>query len=309
VKLSKEFKVGALALLCFGLLYYGFNFLKGVNFFAPAHQYVIMYDKVDGLTESNPVQINGLTIGRVRTIRIVPEKNFQLAVTIDVNKDITITDSTVAYLSSTGVLGPKDIILKIGKGTKILQSGDTIPTGEIEDMMSMISKKAKPLADSVEYTIQYLNKMLKEYGEMGSEIKKILQNTQSMTASFGGIAADNRQNIKLTMDNAAKMSSALAESQKKLDPMLAKFNTFADSLNALKLASTVNKANSLVGEMSKMMLAINQQKGTAGKMIYNDSLYQNLNKSLTSLDSLLVDFRKSPKRYVHFSLFGKKEKK
>jgi phospholipid/cholesterol/gamma-HCH transport system substrate-binding protein len=130
-----------------------------------------------------------------------------------------------------------------------------------------------------------------------------------MTASFGGIAADNRQNIKLTMDNAAKMSSALAESQKKLDPMLAKFNTFADSLNALKLASTVNKANLLVGEMNKMMLAINQQKGTAGKMIYNDSLYQNLNKSLTSLDSLLVDFRKSPKRYVHFSLFGKKEKK
>lgn len=309
MKLSKEFKVGALALVCFGLLYYGFNFLKGINFFSPAQQYVVLYDKIDGLTESNPVQINGLTVGRVRNIRIIPELNFKLAVTIDVNKNVVLNDSTFAYLSSTGVLGPKDIILKIGKGTKTLNSGDTLRSGELDDMMSMLTKKAKPLADSIEYTMMYLNKMLKEYGEMSGQIRKILGNTENMTASFSGIASDNRQSIKATMDNAAKMSAGLAESQKKLDPMLAKFNTFADSLNALKLASTVNKANLLVGEMNKMMTAINQQKGTAGKMIYNDSLYNNLNRSLVSLDCLLVDFKKTPKRYVHFSLFGRKDKK
>lgn len=307
--ISKEFKVGALALVCFGLLYYGFNFLKGIDFFSPAHQYIVLYDKVDGLTESNPVQINGLTVGRVKSIRIVPELNFKLAVTIDVDKDIVLTDSTFAYLSSTGVLGPRDIVLKVRKGNKVLNSGDTLKAGELDDMMAMFSKKAKPLADSIELTIAYLNVMLKEYGQMSGQIRKVLANTESMTASFSGMAADNRQNIKATMDNAAKMSAALVESQKKLDPMLAKFNTFADSLNALKLAATVNKANSLMGELNKTMVAINEQKGTAGKMIYNDSLYNSLNKSLVSLDSLLVDFRKSPKRYVHFSIFGRKEGK
>ncbi len=308
MKFSKEFKVGALAMVCFGLLYYGFHFLKGIDFFSPAHQYIIIYDKVDGLTESNPVQMNGLTIGRVRNIRIVPELNFKLAVTIDVNKEIIVNDSTTAYLSSTGVLGPKDIILKIGKGSKILESGDTIPTTHVDDMMTMLTKKAQPMADSIEYTIMYLNTMLKEYGQMTKQVKNVLANTENMTASFSGIAADNRQNIKITMDNAAKMSAALTESQKRIDPMLAKLNTFADSLNALKLASTMNQATTMIGELNKMMTAINSQKGTAGKMIYNDSLYTNLNKSLKSLDSLLVDFRKSPKRYVHFSAFGRKDK-
>jgi phospholipid/cholesterol/gamma-HCH transport system substrate-binding protein len=245
----------------------------------------------------------------VRNIRIVPELNFKLAVTIEVDEEIIVNDSTVAYLSSTSLLGPKDIILKVGKGTRQLKTGDTLSTVHLEDMLTMLTKKSQPLVDSIEHTMTYINTMLIEFGQMTKQIKGVLNNAESMTGSFSGIAADNRQSIKVTMDNAAKMSAALAESQRKLDPMLAKFNTFADSLNALKLAATVNKANVAVGELNKIMSAINSQKGTAGKMIYNDSLYTNLNSTLSSLDSLLVDFRKAPKRYVHFSLFGQKDKK
>jgi phospholipid/cholesterol/gamma-HCH transport system substrate-binding protein len=308
VNISKELKVGLLAVVCFGLLYYGFHFLKGVDFFSPAHQYIVLYDKLDGLTESNPVQINGMNIGRVREIRIVPELGFKLAVTIDIDRSINVNENTVALLSSTGVLGPKAIVLNIGKGNKTLQKGDTILAGKVDDMMTMMQNKAKPMLDSLDYIMGNINGLLTEYKGMSTEIRKILVNTQNMTASFSGIAADNRQNIKTTMDNAAKMSASLVESQKKIDPLLAKMNTFADSLNALRLAGTVNKANALVGELNKTMLAINNQKGTAGKMIYNDSLYNNLNKTMASLDSLLVDFRKKPKRYVHFSLFGRKDK-
>lgn len=308
MNISKELKVGLLAIVCFGLLYYGFHFLKGVDFFSPAHQYIVLYDKLDGLTESNPVQINGMNIGRVREIRIIPELGFKLAVTIDIDRSINVNENTVALLSSTGVLGPKAIVLNIGKGNKTLQKGDTILAGKMDDMMTMMQNKAKPMLDSLDYIMGNINGLLTEYKGMSTEIRKILVNTQNMTASFSGIAADNRQNIKTTMDNAAKMSASLVESQKKIDPLLAKMNTFADSLNALKLAGTVNKANALVGELNKTMLAINNQKGTAGKMIYNDSLYNNLNKTMASLDSLLVDFRKKPKRYVHFSLFGRKDK-
>jgi phospholipid/cholesterol/gamma-HCH transport system substrate-binding protein len=308
VNISKELKVGLLAIVCFGLLYYGFHFLKGVDFFSPAHQYIVIYDKLDGLTESNPVQINGMNIGRVREIRIVPELGFKLAVTIDIDRSINVNENTVALLSSTGVLGPKAIVLNVGKGNKTLQKGDTILAGKMDDMMTMMQNKAKQMLDSLDYIMGNINGLLTEYKGMSTEIRKILVNTQNMTASFSGIAADNRQNIKTTMDNAAKMSASLVESQKKIDPLLAKMNTFADSLNALKLAGTVNKANILVGELNKTMLAINNQKGTAGKMIYNDSLYNNLNKTMASLDSLLVDFRKKPKRYVHFSLFGRKDK-
>ncbi len=308
MNISKELKVGLLAIVCFGLLYYGFHFLKGVDFFSPAHQYIVIYDKLDGLTESNPVQINGMNIGRVREIRIVPELGFKLAVTIDIDRSINVNENTVALLSSTGVLGPKAIVLNVGKGNKTLQKGDTILAGKMDDMMTMMQNKAKQMLDSLDYIMGNINGLLTEYKGMSTEIRKILVNTQNMTASFSGIAADNRQNIKTTMDNAAKMSASLVESQKKIDPLLAKMNTFADSLNALKLAGTVNKANILVGELNKTMLAINNQKGTAGKMIYNDSLYNNLNKTMASLDSLLVDFRKKPKRYVHFSLFGRKDK-
>jgi phospholipid/cholesterol/gamma-HCH transport system substrate-binding protein len=308
VKISKEFKVGVLALVSFAILYFGFNFLKGINFFSPTYKYIIIYDKIDGLTESNPVQINGLNVGRVGAIRIVPELNFKLAVTIEVNKDIVLTDKTVALLSSTGVLGPRDIVLKINKGTRKLKMGDTLIAGELDDMMSMFAKKAQPLADSIEQTVTYLNTMLREYGQLSGQVRKVLENTEQMTASFSGMAADNRQSIRIAMDNAVKISGSFVETQKKFDPLMAKFGTFADSLNALRLATTVNKANSLIADLNKTMTAINQQKGSLGKMIYNDSLYTNLNGSLASLDSLLIDFRKRPKRYVHFSLFGRKDK-
>ncbi len=306
--ISKEFKVGLLAVVCFVLVYYGFHFLKGVDFFSPAHQYIVVYDKLDGLVESNPVQINGLNIGRVREIRIDPALSHRLLVTIDIDRSIDLNEKSVAYLSSLGVLGPKCITLEVNKGSRTLQKGDTILSGKVDDMMGMMTKKATPLLDSLDQIMGNVNGLLAEYKGMSVEIRKILVNTQNMTASFSGIAADNRQQIKTTMDNAAKISSSLAESQKKIEPLLTKMNTFADSLNALKLAATVNKANALVGELNKTMTAINTKKGSAGKLIYNDSLYNGLNKTLLSLDSLLVDFRKKPKRYVHFSLFGRKDK-
>jgi phospholipid/cholesterol/gamma-HCH transport system substrate-binding protein len=309
VNFSKEFKVGLLAVTCFVLVYYGFHFLKGVDFFSPAHQYIVVYDKVDGLVESNPVQINGLKVGKVREIRLAPEIGHKLAVTIDIDRSIDLNDKTVAYLSSAGVLGPKCIVLEVNQGTRILKKDDSLQAGKIDDMMTMVQKKATPMLDSLDKVMGNINSLMAEYTGMSTEIRKILANTQSLTASFNGIAADNRQSIKTTMDNAAKISTSLAESQKKIEPLMSKMNTFADSLNALRLAATVNKANGLMTELNKTMTAINSQKGSAGKLIYNDSLYTTLNKSLLSLDSLLVDFRKSPKRYVHFSLFGRKDKK
>jgi phospholipid/cholesterol/gamma-HCH transport system substrate-binding protein len=175
-------------------------------------------------------------------------------------------------------------------------------------MMSILSSKAEPMLNSIDSITSNLNALLAEYQGMSGEVRKIMTNVQNMTANFNGIAADNRQNIKQITDNAASISKDLAASQKKLEPILAKMNTFADSLNAIKMAGTINKANTLLGELNKTMTAINQQKGSAGKLVYNDSLYNNLNKTLEDLDKLFIDLKAQPKRYVHFSLFGKKNK-
>ncbi len=308
MKISKEAKVGILAITCFVILYYGFNYLKGMNFLSPTNQYVIVYDKLDGLTLSNPVQISGLRVGQVSKIALLPNKQYKLAVTISVNDDIQLTNATTAYLGSTGVLGTKCIVLDIKKGTKEIAAGDTLVAGTLQDMMSILSSKAEPMLNSIDSITSNLNALLAEYQGMSGEVRKIMTNVQNMTANFNGIAADNRQNIKQITDNAAIISKDLVASQKKLEPILVKMNTFADSLNAIKMAGTVNKANVLLGELNKTMTAINQQKGSAGKLVYNDSLYNNLNKTLEDLDKLFIDLKEQPKKYVHFSIFGKKEK-
>lgn len=308
MKISKEAKVGILAIICFVILYYGFNYLKGINFLSPTNQYVIVYDKLDGLTLSNPVQISGLRVGQVTKIALLPTKQYKLAVTISVNNDIKLTNATTAFLGSTGVLGTKCIVLDIKTGTKELIAGDTLMAGIQHDMMTTLSSKAEPMLNSIDSITSNLNALLKEYQGMSGEVRKIMTNVEGMTANFSAIATDNRQNIKQITDNAATISKDLAASQKKLEPILAKMNTFADSLNVIKMAGTINKANVLLGELNKTMTAINQQKGSAGKLVYNDSLYNNLNKTLEDLDKLFIDLKAQPKRYVHFSLFGKKNK-
>ena len=306
---SNELKVGFLALLAFLILYFGFNFLKGNDVFSSARIYYVEYDNVDGLMVSNQVMVNGIEVGKVKKVEIQPNKANKILVTLRFSQDIVIPDKTVAVLSDGALLGGKIIRLRLeGKGNL---PEDSFLKGETEvGVTSLLKERAIPvianadsllvsfrqISDKFDHTGTYLNTLLKTSNEAVSNIN----------GSVNGIVTDNRANVAQISANMKILSADLMETEKQLRPLLTKFNTVADSLNALKIGKTLKEVDATVVSLKKIVQGLERGEGTAGKLIKNDSLYLGLNKTLLDLDKLLLDFRLQPKRYIGISVFGKK---
>lgn len=306
---SNELKVGFLALLAFLILYFGFNFLKGNDVFSSARIYYVEYDNVDGLMVSNQVMVNGIEVGKVKKVEIQPSKGNKILVTLRFSQDIVIPDKTVAVLSDGALLGGKIIRLRLeGKGNL---PEDSFLKGETEvGVTALLKERAIPvianadsllvsfrqISDKFDHTGTYLNTLLKTSNETVSNIN----------GSVNGIVTDNRANVAQISANMKVLSADLMETEKQLRPLLTKFNTVADSLNALKIGKTLKEVDATVISLKKIVQGLERGEGTAGKLIKNDSLYLGLNKTLVDLDKLLLDFRLQPKRYIGISVFGKK---
>lgn len=307
MKLSGETKVGLLALIAGVILYVGFNYLKGIDFFDPTTTYYVVYDRVDGLTVSNQVQINGMSIGRVAAVTILQDRGNKLLVTLDIQDDIKLGKGSVAQLSDNGLLGGKKIDLLVAFTDQQLSEGDTLVAKRESGMTEMLMEKASPVMQGLDSTLANINRLIKEYQGMSIEVRKIMANTADASGQASGILAENRNKIAQIATNINKLSAQLVETEKSIQPLVGKMNTFADSLNTMQLASTVNNANRSLASLQKTMQAIEKGQGTLGKLVTTDSLHTNLNRTLTHLDSLFIDLKARPKRYVHFSVFGKKD--
>ncbi|WP_337044027.1 MlaD family protein [Emticicia sp. 17c] len=308
--MKKEVKVGLLGIITFAIFYLGFNFLKGLDVFRTENEYYAYYSNVEGLQSSNPVTYNGVTIGRV--VEVIPdqERN-RVKVTLAIKRDIVVNDNSVAILSDNGLLGGKMIKMLIQSGTP-LKDEETLKS-EIEgSLMSGISEKAAPVLKNADSLIVTLTTIVKQFDQTGVALKALISNANDATTGVNAVVASNAKNLSAITANAATLTSNLNGLTTNLDsqikPILQKTNTFADSLNAVRLGETVAKLNTSVTSLQGILKEINQGKGTIGKLAKDDSLYVNLDKTAANLAALMADLKANPKRYVHFSLFGRKDK-
>ena len=306
---SNELKVGFLALLAFLILYFGFNFLKGNDVFSSARIYYVEYENVDGLMVSNQVMVNGIEVGKVKKVEIQPSKANKILVTLRLSQDIVIPDKTVAVLSDGALLGGKIIRLRLeGKGNL---AEDSFLKGETEvGVTALLKERAIPVIANADSLLVSFRQISTKFDHTGTYLNTLLKTSNetvsNINGSVNGVVADNRANIAQISSNMKTLSSDLIETEKQLRPLLTKFNTVADSLNALKLGKTLKEVDATVVSLKKIVQGLERGEGTAGKLIKNDSLYLGLNKTLLDLDKLLLDFRLQPKRYIGISVFGKK---
>jgi phospholipid/cholesterol/gamma-HCH transport system substrate-binding protein len=303
---SKELKVGLLTVISGVILYFGVNFLKGYDFLSSTATYFVVYDKIDGLVPSNPIQINGMSVGKVIATEILQNQSSKILVEFDLDKKIKLNKNSVAILKDNGLLGGKMIEIVVNQG-QVINQDDTVKADIEQGLMGMVASKANPLISSLDTTITSVNQLLAEYKGLSNNIKNILNNLESSTGNVNRLIVDNRQRITNITTNLDKLSASLIETEKSIKPLLSKMNTIADSINAMKLASTMQEARKSVENLNEMLNSMKQGE-TFTKLIGNDSVYVNLNKTIADLDKLLVDFREHPKRYVHFSVFGRKDK-
>jgi phospholipid/cholesterol/gamma-HCH transport system substrate-binding protein len=306
---SNELKVGFLALLAFLILYFGFNFLKGNDVFSSARIYYVEYENVDGLMVSNQVMVNGIEVGKVKKVEIQPAKANKILVTLRLSQDVVIPDKTVAVLSDGALLGGKIIRLRLeGKGNL---AEDSFLKGETEvGVTALLKERAIPVIANADSLLVSFRQISNKFDHTGTYLNTLLKTSNetvtNINGSVNGIVADNRANIAQISSNMKTLSTDLIETEKQLRPLLTKFNTVADSLNALKLGKTLKEVDATVLSLKKIVQGIERGEGSAGKLIKNDSLYLGLNKTLVDLDKLLLDFRLQPKRYIGISVFGKK---
>ncbi len=307
---SNELKVGFLALLAFLILYFGFNFLKGNDVFSSSKIYYVTYENVDGLTSSNQVLLNGIEVGKVKKVELLPEDGNKIKVTLRINKDLILPDKSIVVLSDGALLGGKVMRLELmGKGSL---PSETVLQGTTEKGLSaLLKERALPVLSNADSLLVSFRMISRKFENTGTHLNELIKNSNSAVKTINGsvseLVTDNKSNIKQITTNMKALTQSLTETEKQLKPLLTKFNTVADSLQAVRIGQTLQEAGKAINSLQKIVSKLEEGHGTAGKLLTNDSLYNGLNKSLLDLDKLLIDFRTQPKRYIHFSVFGKKE--
>lgn len=305
MKLSKELKVGLFMVTSIVLLYLGFNFLKGIDFFSTDRKYYAVYTNIDGLTESNQIFLNGYAVGRVSDIQIQQSKN-RVVVELSIDSEIIVTKSSVAVLNGE-LLGGRFIQLVVGKPDQILEPKDTIQTRVAKGLTEVLEENAEPVAANLQTTLAKLNDILDTLGTSSMLLNNILKEFQSTPQRLNSTITSVRGNVAQLADTFKSVGNKLNVTLESIQPTLKNFKTLSDSLKMIELNSTVNKAQAAIQNLSQTLAKLNNGDNTASKLLTDDSLYVNLNSLLQNLDSLANHFNENPRHFM--APLGKSRKK
>ncbi|MFT6879956.1 MAG: phospholipid/cholesterol/gamma-HCH transport system substrate-binding protein [Algoriphagus sp.] len=310
MKIAKEARVGLLAIVSLATLYLGFNYLKGLDVFSTENEYTVVFDDVQGLQNSNAVTYKGVTVGRIMAMQ-TDQKNDRINVILTVKKSIELTDQTVALLSDDGLIGGKLIKLNILPGN-VIDEGVQLKGGIELGLADAAIQKITPALNDVDSLVVNLTKVVKQFDQTGYALNALMASATKTTNGVNRIVASNAASLAQITSNAAILTKNLTTLTASLDsqmtPIMKQTGAFTQSLSDLELDKTVDNLNNSIAGLQSILNNVNSGKGTLGKLTSDDSLYVNLDNTAASLDALLSDMKDNPKRYVHFSLFGGKDK-
>lgn len=310
-KISNEVKVGGVALLTIIVFIWLFNFLKGKDFLKSTAIYYTVYDKVGGLAESSPVEVNGFQVGVVQSIDFLDATSGKLLAVFSVNKNFKLPKNTVAEIVPVSLLGGMKVQFVYGNGPGTYAPGDTIPGRLAESLIDKIDNEILPIKEKLTNLIAEIDTVINSVNDiMNEDFKKDLggtiSNLNGTTKTLNNILGSREKELKATLDNVNRFSKMLSDNSGKMSKTFTNLETISDTLAAADIYKSVSNLKASLEKASNMMDNMNKGKGTAGQFLTNDTLYTNLTKSLESLNLLLQDLKANPKRYVHFSIFGKK---
>ena len=299
MKNAREIKVGILAVVAIFLLYFGFNFLKGVNIFSSTRAYYGQYKNLNGLVEQSPVYVLGYKVGQVDKIVYDFRKEVPFTVAFSINRDIVLPQGTQLALVSDGLLSGSALQLNIPvtDTEDCYHAGDTLPTIIVPGLVESLQNG---LIDQLGGTVSHLESLIAQVsGQLeGDHLSRILANVETVTADLRVTSAD----LKVLMHTRVPMVI------NNVDSVMTDIKVVSARLSDLDLQQTKNKVDSAVDKVNDLLNTVNTNEGTLGLLLNDKDLYINLNNTINSADSLIVDLKAHPKRYVHFSLFGKKDK-
>jgi phospholipid/cholesterol/gamma-HCH transport system substrate-binding protein len=320
VALRKEVKTGIIVVIALGMLVFGLNFLKGVDLFTHTKIVYAVYTDVQGVVPSNPIVVNGFHVGQIKKIEIEPNTSGRIVVTMQItNTEVKIPRNSVAKIYSSDFLGSKAIELDLGTGADLLKDGDTLPSSVEESIKETVDKQVLPLKKKVESLISSLDTTIGIIDGIFSKdtkdnltqsirsIRVSLQHIESTSVSVDQIMGTEKTHITSILENVNEITTNMARNSKSFNNMIANFSHISDTIAKANIKRVIQNADSSLYYTAQVMGRINRGQGSLGLLAKDTALYMRLSRSSEDLDKLMIDFKAHPKRYVHFSVFGKKD--
>ncbi|MHB9147238.1 MAG: MlaD family protein [Candidatus Amoebophilus sp.] len=285
MSLSKEVKVGLLVTTTLIVVYLGFNYLKGKNLFSNSKVYYAIYNDTKGLNTASEVLLNGVSIGKIRQINMLPEEGYKVRVTLEINENIKLTNTTVGKLVSSNLLGDKIIELHIKEG-ELLQCYDIIISETEQDFQTMFAESTVPALNDARALTALTNKFMQNLVENTDRINSIFTNLEKTSQELRQAVNSNKHDLKKISRNVAEISSSLSDPDIGIRPLLVRLKKLSHDIEGIHINELTLKINNILSKLE------------------DGILYGHIDQTIVDLDRLLIDFRNHPSRYVQFSIFG-----
>ena len=306
MKLSREIKTAILIIGCIIIFIFGFNYLKGTSLLSNEKTIHALYDEVEGLVVGANVTIRGLNVGKVKIIDF-NDDFAKIKVTFSIRDDLNFSNKSVAQLYEAGLIGGKAIaIIPKYDTSNIIKNGDILLSEIKPGLTELVNQQIAPLQDKIEGLLTSADSLFAGISnvmnyETQNNLKMTLEglastieNVNILSSNINDILNANEKELKSTINNLSKISGNL--------------NKITDSLKQMPLSSTVKNFEDTSLHLKEIIERLNSGEGSAGMILNDNKLYDNLVNSSEALEALLSDLKSNPKKYVHFSIFGRKEK-
>ncbi|HKL67053.1 MAG TPA: MlaD family protein [Bacteroidales bacterium] len=312
--ISREFIAGSIAIITIVVFIWLFSFLKGNNLFNSNNRYYAIYNDIGGLAESSPVEISGYKAGIVRDIDYINDGTGRLLVSIGINKNYELPLGTVAQIKPETVLAGMKISLKMGSSDKYHLDGDTLVSLLDKGLINNLSNDLSPLITRADRVISDIDTLLDGMkpllnSEFSSDLKESASNLNNTSKNLDNLLEKSGKEIEDLITNIEVFTAVLKTNSSSMDSTIKNVSKISEELAGNDLGSSVKNLNDALDGTKDILKKINDEEGSAGLLLNDDSLYNNLTRSLEQLNILLEDMKTNPGRYVNFSLFGRKKNK
>jgi len=308
LKYSKEIKIGFLAIVGVMMSVFSYNYLKGINLFEKNRKFTINYEKVDGLSVSNPVTLNGFKIGKVQKINFNPKNTRELLVDIVIENDVLFPKTSSAELYETGLIGGKAIAIipDYKNDSTIANDGDMLRgvikpglTELVNQILPQVQLQIEAVMKNAEIVLSNINSLFDKETKQG--LKSSIQDFSNLTKS---LSETSDEISKLISNNSENLSHAISD----FKVASKNIKTISYSISSEDIRNITSNLNDLVTNLNSITASLKNSDGTAGQLINDSSIYNNLENATKKLNILIEDIKLNPDRYINFSVFGKKNK-
>ena len=309
MKISNEAKVGIIGIVTIAVLIWGINYLKGRNIFSSTYTLYTFFSESGGLGSSSPVLINGIKVGYIDDLQLRTSESPAIKAVLSIEKKYTLGEGSRAELVSADLMGSKVIRIVPSGNQLLLQDQDTIDGWMEPDMISSLQSALFPILEKTNTLATSLDSLSRQMNKVFSQdaLSQIIENLADLTYSLKKSLASGGS-LNESMRNLESFTAVLEEEKDEMASLITNLNSVSESLNRAGLDSLSAEMTSVFSQLDILIGQVNSGQGSAGKLVYSDSLYQSVNVLVADLDSLVRDLKENPKDYVQISVFGKSKK-